>query len=47
MSLKFYEIKEMKDFTKKEWEMICDRCGLCCMEKLIDDDTDELFFTNS
>lgn len=41
----FYKIKNMEDFTEEEWEAVCDGCGLCCLEKLLDEDTGELFFT--
>lgn len=45
MEEKFYKIKKMEEFSRKEWELICDRCGLCCLEKLIDDETEEIFYT--
>jgi uncharacterized cysteine cluster protein YcgN (CxxCxxCC family) len=42
----FWKTKKLGQMTKAEWESLCDGCGKCCLNKLIDADTDELFFTN-
>ncbi len=39
----------MKDFTKlspEAWEKICNRCGKCCLIKLEDEESGEIYYTN-
>jgi len=43
---KFWEKKTLAEMTQIEWESLCDGCGRCCVSKLIDEDTEELHFTN-
>jgi uncharacterized cysteine cluster protein YcgN (CxxCxxCC family) len=42
----FWKTKTLKEMTKTEWESLCDGCAKCCLVKLEDEDTKELFFTN-
>lgn len=46
MRERFWERFELEELTSTEWETLCDGCGRCCLVKLQDDDTDEVFFTS-
>jgi uncharacterized cysteine cluster protein YcgN (CxxCxxCC family) len=38
--------KPLATLDRGEWEALCDGCGRCCLHKLEDDDTGQLFATN-
>ncbi|ATO33236.1 hypothetical protein DZA65_02251 [Dickeya dianthicola] len=42
----FWETQTLEQMSDDEWEALCDGCGRCCLHKLIDEDTDQLYFTN-
>ncbi len=42
----FWESKALAEVTSAEWEALCDGCGKCCLHKLEDEETGELFHTN-
>ncbi|QGX91367.1 YcgN family cysteine cluster protein [Tatumella sp. TA1] len=44
--LPFWQTKNLEQMSDSEWESVCDGCGQCCLNKLQDADTDEIYFTN-
>ncbi|MFN3659405.1 MAG: YcgN family cysteine cluster protein [Pseudolabrys sp.] len=42
----FWRRKKLSEMTDREWESLCDGCGRCCLNKLIDEDTNETVFTD-
>jgi uncharacterized cysteine cluster protein YcgN (CxxCxxCC family) len=42
----FWRSKRMSEMSKTEWESLCDGCGRCCLNKLIDEDTKKTVYTD-
>lgn len=46
MTIKFWEDLPLEALDRAQWEALCDGCGKCCLHKLEDEETGELFATN-
>ncbi len=42
----FWNTKSLAELSKTEWESLCDNCAKCCLNKLEDSTTREVFYTN-
>ncbi len=42
----FWKTKTLAEMTRSEWESLCDGCAKCCLVKLENEDTKELYVTS-
>jgi len=42
----FWKTKTLAEMTTTEWESVCDGCGLCCLNKLEEWDSGDIYFTS-
>lgn len=46
VSGRFWDEVPLDKLDRAQWEALCDGCGLCCVHKLEDEETGEMFPTN-
>lgn len=43
----FWRRKSLEAMTREEWESLCDGCGKCCLVRLEDENTGDIFLTDA
>lgn len=42
----FWKTIPLDRMTQAQWESLCDGCAQCCLQKIEDEDTREIYYTN-
>lgn len=42
----FWQVLSLSEMTQTQWESLCDSCGRCCLHKIEDEETLDVYFTD-
>ncbi len=42
----WWDKKRLSELTQSEWEQLCDHCGKCCLLKLEDEESGDVYYTD-
>jgi uncharacterized cysteine cluster protein YcgN (CxxCxxCC family) len=44
--LPFWKNRSLDSLSREQWDALCDGCAKCCLQKLEDEETHQIYYTN-